>query len=109
MGAPSVEKAETVVMDDGGWEGDEFGGGEDFGWELDWSSSVAGAFLESGEEAGCFGAPKKEVMEALALGFLAVELAMSAALRFRGVAILVYKVTDKGVESDRHGRNLATL
>ena len=78
------------MVEDGGWEGAELGGGEDFEWELGWSSSVAGEFLESGEEAGCFGAWKKEVMEAFALGFFAVELAMSAALRFRGVAILVW-------------------
>ena len=96
-------------MEDGGWEGEEFGGGEDFSWELGWSSSVAGGFLEIGEEAGCSGGPKKEVMEAFALGFFEAELAMSAALRFKGVAILVSKVLDNGVQTDRYQRNLATL
>lgn len=37
--------------------------------------------------AGPAGEEKKEVMEALALGFLAVEVARSAALRLSGVAI----------------------
>lgn len=37
--------------------------------------------------AGPEGEEKKEVIEALALGFLAVDVAMSAALRFRGVAM----------------------
>lgn len=38
--------------------------------------------------AGAEGEEKKEVIEALALGFLAVEVAMSAALRFNGVAMI---------------------
>ena len=38
--------------------------------------------------AGAEGEEKKEVIEALALGFLAVDVAMSAALRFNGVAIM---------------------
>ena len=37
---------------------------------------------------GAEGEEKKEVMEALALGFLAVDVAMSAALRFNGVAMI---------------------
>ena len=37
---------------------------------------------------GAEGEEKKEVMEALALGFLAVDVAMSAALRFNGVAMM---------------------
>ena len=47
-----------------------------------------GGPLDIGEEAGCFGAPKKEVMVAFALGFFEVDVAMSAAFRLRGVAIL---------------------
>lgn len=43
--------------------------------------SAAGLVGPAGEE-------KKEVMDALALGFLAVEVARSAALRLRGVAML---------------------
>ena len=46
------------------------------------ASVVAGLAGPEGEE-------KKEVMEALALGFLAVEVAMSAALRFSGVVIAI--------------------
>ena len=63
------------------------------------SSSVAvGGEEETVEEAceaivltdlaGPEGEEKKEVIEALALGFLAVDVAMSAALRFRGVAMI---------------------
>lgn len=37
---------------------------------------------------GAEGEEKKEVIEALALGFLAVDVAMSAALRFNGVAMI---------------------
>ena len=91
---PSVEKAETVPVEDGGCAGIEFGGGEDLGWELSrsgWSSCAAVWFLESGEEAGCLGAPKKDVMVAFAFGFFEVELAMSAAFRLRGVAIWAIK------------------
>lgn len=66
---------------------------------MDVSSSVAvGGEEETVEEAceaivltdlaGPEGEEKKEVMEALALGFLAVDVARSAALRFRGVAII---------------------
>ena len=63
------------------------------------SSSVAvGGEEETVEEAceaivltdlaGPEGEEKKEVIEALALGFLAVDVAMSAALRFIGVAMI---------------------
>lgn len=37
---------------------------------------------------GAEGEEKKEVIEALALGFLAVDVVMSAALRFNGVAMI---------------------
>ena len=46
-------------------------------------AAAAAAGLEDAE-----GEEKKEVMDALALGFLAVEEAMPAALRLRGVVIL---------------------
>ena len=66
---------------------------------MDGSSSVAvGGEEETVEEAcepivlidlaGPEGEEKKEVIEALALGFLAVDVAMSAALRFRGVVMI---------------------
>ena len=83
-----MEKAETVLIDDGGCEGAELGGGDDLAWELDSASSFAGVTLDSGEEAGCFGAPKKEVMVAFALGFFELEVATSAAFRLRGVAMV---------------------
>ena len=61
------------------------------------SSVAAGGEEETVEEAceeivltdltGPEGEEKKEVIEALALGFLAVDVAMSAALRFRGVVM----------------------
>ena len=75
-------------MDDGGCEGAELGGGEDMELELGSTSSFASSFLETGEEAGCFGAAKNEVMVAFALGFLELELAKSAALRFKEFDIL---------------------
>ena len=65
---------------------------------VDGSSSVAvggeeETVVEAWEEivltdlTGPEGEEKKEVMEALAFGFLAVDVAMSAALRFRGVVM----------------------
>lgn len=56
--------------------------------------------------AGPAGEEKKEVMEAFALGFLAVEVARSAALRLRGVAILdVRNTTQKFTSTLRKGRD----
>ena len=62
------------------------------------SSEAAGGEEETMEEAceamvlpdlaGADGEEKKEVIEALVLGFLAVDAAMSAALRFKGVAMI---------------------
>lgn len=86
--APSEEKAETVVIEDGGCEGAELGGGEDFASGLGSPASIPASSLGSEEEAGCFGAAKKEVIVALALGFFEVELATSTAFRLRGVDIL---------------------
>ena len=74
---------------------------------VDGSSSVAvggeeETVVEAWEEivltdlTGPEGEEKKEVMEALALGFLAVDVAMSAALRFRGVVMT--KVDEVGNE-----------
>ena len=75
-------------MDEGGCGGAELGGGEDLEVELGSASSFASSFLEIGEEAGCFGAPKNEVIDAFALGFFEPEPAKSAALRFKDVDIL---------------------
>ena len=65
-------------------------------WEL--SAAASGGEESMTEEAaeavaaagfpGADGEEKKEVMEAFALGFFAVEAAISAAFRLRGVAIL---------------------
>lgn len=51
------------------------------------AAAAAGFAVLDGEE-------KKEVMLALALGFLAVEVAMSPALRLRGVAMVKGKFKD---------------
>lgn len=75
-------------MDDGGCEGAELGGGEGLELELGSASSFASSFLEIGDEAGCFGAAKNEVMVAFALGFFEPEPAKSAALRFKEFDIL---------------------
>ncbi len=48
------------------------------------ASAVSGLAGPAGEE-------KKEVIEALALGFLAVDVAISAALRFNGVAMVTFE------------------
>ena len=50
--------------------------------------------------AGAAGEEKKDVIEALDLGFLAVEVAISAALRFKGVVIVSYgtQVWGSGVD-----------
>ena len=87
-GAPRVEKAETVEIDDGGCGGTELGVGEDLGCELESASSFTASLLEIGEEAGCFGAAKKEVIVAFALGFFESEPAASAAFRFKDVDIV---------------------
>lgn len=73
----------TVVMVDGGCGSLELGGGEESG------SSLDSDLVDIGDELGGFGTPKKDVRDACALGFLEVELAMSAALRFNGVAMTV--------------------
>lgn len=57
-------------------------GGEEEMVEEAVEAAAAAGFGVEGEE-------KKEVMEALAFGFFAVEVAMSAALRLRGVVILL--------------------
>ena len=75
-------------MDDGGCDGVELGGGEDLEFELGSTSSFASSFLEIGEEAGCFGAAKNEVILAFAFGFFELEPAPSAALRFKELDIL---------------------
>ena len=75
-------------MDEGGCGGAELGGGEDWELELGSTSSFASLFLEMGEDAGCFGAAKNEVIVAFALGFFELEAAKSAALRFKEVDIL---------------------
>ena len=89
MGAPSEEKALTVVIDDGGCGSPELedGGGDDLGL------SLLSVFVERGEELGGFGALKKEVRVPCALGFLEDEVARSAALRFSGVAIVAIEYT----------------
>lgn len=87
-GAPRVEKAETVEIEDGGCGGTELGVGEDLGCELKSASSFTTSCLEIGDEAGCFGAAKKEVMVAFAFGFFESEPATSAAFRFKDVDIL---------------------
>ena len=65
-------------------------------WELSSTAAAGGedetveAAAEASAAAGLAGSEgdeKNEVIEALALGFLAVATAMSAALRFNGVAI----------------------
>ncbi len=66
---------------------------------MDAGSSVAAGGEEETVEEACEamvlpdlvraeGEEKKEVIEALALGFLAVDVAISAALRFKGVAMI---------------------
>lgn len=63
------------------------------------SAATAGGEEEMVEEAveaaaglaGAEGDEKNDVMEALAFGFFAVEVAMSAALRLRGVDILWFE------------------
>lgn len=57
------------------------GGDDEIVEEAFEAAAAAGLLGAEGEE-------KKDVMEALAFGFFAVEVAMSAALRLRGVAIL---------------------
>lgn len=70
-------------------------------------SSIAAAggdeTVETVVEAGLAalaGEEKKEVMEALALGFLAVEVAMSAALRLSGVAMMEVKAGAQSIASE---------
>lgn len=75
-------------MEDGGCGGTELGVGEDLGCALESASSFTASLLDIGEEAGCFGAAKKEVMVAFALGFFESEPATSAAFRFKDVDIL---------------------
>ena len=57
------------------------GGDEEIAEEAVEAAAVAGLVRPEGEE-------KKEVIEALAFGFFAVLVAISAALRLRGVVIL---------------------
>ena len=68
-----------VVMDA---ESSVAAGGEEEMVEEAWEAIVVE------DLAGAEGEEKKEVIEALALGFLAVDVAMSAALRFNGVAMI---------------------
>lgn len=77
-----------MFIDEGGCGGAELGGDEDLEFELGSTSFFASSFLEIGEEAVCFGAAKNEVIVAFALGFLELEPATSAALRFKEVDIL---------------------
>lgn len=62
------------------------GGEEEMVDEAVEAAAPAGFARADGEE-------KKEVMEALAFGFFAVDVAMSAALRLRGVVILWHECT----------------
>ena len=55
------------------------------------------AFVDRGEEAGAFGAPKKELRVACPLGFLEDDVTMSAALRLSGVAIVVARTVWQGI------------
>ena len=75
-----VAVVEAVGLDEVSSE--SFGGDEETVEEAV-ETAAAGLAEVDGEE-------KKAVMEALAFGFFAVEVAMSAVLRLRGVAILLY-------------------
>ena len=81
VGAPREENVLTVLTVDGGCGSLELGGGDDL------ASSLESDFVDIGDELGGLGAPKKDVKLACALGFLEVEVAMSTALRFNGVAM----------------------
>lgn len=84
VGVPSEEKVLTVLIVDGGCCGSllELGGGDDLG-----GSSLESDWVERGDELGGLGAVKNDVRLACALGFLDVEVAMSAALRFNWLAM----------------------
>lgn len=71
-------------------------GGEDETVETVLEAVSAGLAELAGEE-------KKEVIDALALGFLAVEVAMSAALRLSGVAMLDVKAEAQSIASKSCG------
>ena len=84
-GAAAVAaKIEAVVVDVGDLEEVS---SVAFGREDEMVEEAADAAAAAGF-AGPEGEEKKEVMEALAFGFLAVLVAISAALRLRGVAIV---------------------